>query len=51
MMAQSVYHATRQAIAAARADAGVTGWFELDGPLTVDTIQTACMVVPTELTF
>ena len=41
-LAASALFAAREAIASARADAGVSGWFELDAPLTVERIQQAC---------
>ena len=41
-LAASALFAAREAIASARADAGVSGWFELDAPLTVERVQQAC---------
>jgi xanthine dehydrogenase/oxidase len=41
-LASSVFFAIRHAVASARADAGLGGWFELDSPATVERIRTAC---------
>lgn len=41
-LASSVFFAIRYAIAAARSDAGLHGWFELDSPATVERIRLAC---------
>ncbi|XP_047736777.1 xanthine dehydrogenase 1 [Hyalella azteca] len=38
--------ALRQAIAAARQEAGVTGWFPMHTPMTVEAIQQLCLVEP-----
>ena len=46
VLANSVYFATKQAIMAARKDAGVSGFVALDGNLTVDIRQTSCLVCP-----
>jgi xanthine dehydrogenase/oxidase len=46
VLANSVYFATKHAIMAARKDAGVTGFVSLDGNLTVDVRQRACLVAP-----
>ncbi|CAL4088500.1 unnamed protein product [Meganyctiphanes norvegica] len=44
-----VVTALREAIASARADAGTTGWFTLDTPLTVEKIQQLCLVKPRQM--
>jgi xanthine dehydrogenase/oxidase len=41
-LAASALFAAREAITSARADAGVTGYFDLDAPLTVERVQQAC---------
>ena len=41
-LAASAFLATKRAILAARADAGVEGWFELDAPATVARVRDAC---------
>jgi xanthine dehydrogenase/oxidase len=41
-----IVFALQQAIAAARADSGVTGYFQLDSPCTVESVQSACLVNP-----
>lgn len=46
IVANSIYFAMRMAIRAARADAGVSGHFQLDVPSTVDVRQQACLVNP-----
>ncbi|KNC55293.1 aldehyde oxidase [Thecamonas trahens ATCC 50062] len=47
----SVFLALKNAIAAARADAGTTGFFAIDPPLTPAAIQQACLVSLKDLTF
>jgi xanthine dehydrogenase/oxidase len=42
VLSTSVFYAIRHAIASARAENGVTDWFELPSPATVERIQTAC---------
>jgi len=46
----SVMFALRMAITSARADAGITDWFQLDGPATVESIKTACAVTAARFT-
>lgn len=46
VLANSVYFATKQAIMAARKDAGVSGFVSLDANLTVDVRQRASLVDP-----
>jgi xanthine dehydrogenase/oxidase len=46
VLANTVFFAIKHAILAARADFGVTGWFELDSPATVARIHQACMIEP-----
>lgn len=41
-LASSVFFAARQAVSAARADAGLSGWFELDSPASVERIRCLC---------
>ncbi|KAE8737385.1 xanthine dehydrogenase 3 [Frankliniella occidentalis] len=41
-MACSVMFAIREAVAAARAEEGLTGWFQLDAPATAAAIRLAC---------
>lgn len=43
--------ALRQAVASARADRGVTGWFRMDTPLTIERLQQHCLVDPSQFTF
>jgi len=50
VLSTSVAMAVRQAVLAARVDAGHKDWFRLDLPLTPDVIQTACGVTETHLT-
>jgi xanthine dehydrogenase/oxidase len=45
VLANTVFFAIKHAVLAARQDAGVTGWFELESPATVERIQQACGVV------
>lgn len=47
-MSFGVVTALRQAISSARADAGVTGWFEMGSPMTVERIQQLCLVQPSQ---
>jgi xanthine dehydrogenase/oxidase len=44
VLAVSAFFALKQAILAAREDAGQAGWFELDAPATVARIREACLV-------
>jgi len=44
VLASSVFFAIKRAILAARSDAGVSEWFELDSPATVERVQQACLV-------
>jgi xanthine dehydrogenase/oxidase len=44
VLANTVFFAIKHAILAARADFGVTSWFALDSPATVERIQQACMI-------
>ncbi|MDQ4082324.1 MAG: molybdopterin-dependent oxidoreductase, partial [Actinomycetota bacterium] len=44
VLANTVFFAIKHAILAARADFGVTSWFELDSPATVERIQQASML-------
>lgn len=46
IVANSFYFALRMAVGAARADAGVTGHFDLAVPATVDLRQQTCLVNP-----
>lgn len=41
-LASAVFFAIKDAIIAARADAGHTGWFPLDNPATPERIRMAC---------
>lgn len=41
-LAASVMLAVRNAITAARADKGITGWFRMDTPATVEQVQLLC---------
>lgn len=49
VLAASVFFAIKHAILAARAEAGVTDWFELASPATVERIQQACLVNPNQM--
>ncbi|GEM_PF-2918390 len=40
------FFAIKRAVAAARADRGITEWFEFDAPATPDRIRAACAVGP-----
>lgn len=42
-LASSAYFAIREAVAAARQDAGVTGYFRFDSPATAARIRMACV--------
>ncbi len=44
VVANSVFFAIRQAVAAARKDRGHDSWFEFDAPATISRIQQACAV-------
>lgn len=46
ILSNSVVHAIRHAVGAAREDRGVRGHFELNLPATVDNVQAACLVEP-----
>ncbi|KAK3879999.1 hypothetical protein Pcinc_015481 [Petrolisthes cinctipes] len=46
----SVVMALRQAVTSARQDAGTTGWFQMDTPLTTDRLQRLCLVDASRLT-
>ena len=48
-LACSAFFALRDAIAARRADLGLSGVFDLPVPATIDVIQTACSVSASEL--
>jgi xanthine dehydrogenase molybdopterin-binding subunit B len=50
MLSISMFLAVRDAIASVRADAGVTGWFDLPTPASTTAIQIACGVKPQSLT-
>ncbi|CAL4095006.1 unnamed protein product, partial [Meganyctiphanes norvegica] len=50
-LSYSVALALRQAVTSAKADRGVTGWFRMDTPLTIEKIQQHCIVDPTQFTF
>lgn len=41
-LASSVFFAIRDAISSARLEEGISGWFELDSPATVERIRSAC---------
>lgn len=43
LLAMSVFFAAKAAAAAARADAGVPGWFQLDAPATPERLRLACV--------
>lgn len=42
-LASAVFFAIKDAIIAARADAGLSGWFPLDNPATPERIRMACV--------
>ncbi len=44
VLANTVFFAIKRAILAARADAGITDWFELPSPATPDRVRAACAV-------
>lgn len=44
VLSNTVFFAIKHAILAAREEQGVTGWFEMPAPATVQTIQTYCQV-------
>jgi hypothetical protein len=44
VLATSAVMAAREAIASARKDAGLTEFFQIETPLTVDRLQAACGV-------
>lgn len=46
VLSNSVYFATKMAIKSCRNDAGVTEYFSVDAPLTIDIRQTASLVTP-----
>ncbi|KAG0710872.1 Xanthine dehydrogenase [Chionoecetes opilio] len=46
----SVVMALRQAVTSARQDAGTTGWFQMDAPLTTERLQQLCLVAAGRLT-
>lgn len=43
-LAFSVVMALRQAVTSAREDAGTTGWFQMDAPVTYESLQQLCLV-------
>nr|XP_053653015.1 xanthine dehydrogenase/oxidase-like [Cherax quadricarinatus] len=49
-LAYSLVMAFRQALNSARQDAGTTGWFQIDAPLTVEKLEGLCLVDPSRLT-
>lgn len=51
ILSTSLLLAIRHAIAAARADRGLTGHFQFDLPATVDNVQSACSLDFTQLKF
>jgi xanthine dehydrogenase/oxidase len=48
ILCSSIWMAIKHAIASAREDRGVKGYFQLDLPATLDQIQKACLVDPFE---
>jgi xanthine dehydrogenase small subunit len=46
VLANTVFFAIKHAVLAAREDAGLDGWFELQAPATVEQVQLACSAVP-----
>lgn len=51
VLSNSVLYALRQAIASARQDRGQTGHFRLDLPASIDCVQEACLINPSEFKF
>lgn len=49
VLAATVFGAVKNAILAARTDRGEAGWFEVDGPLTVQRVREACLVEAKDL--
>jgi len=49
LLAASAFFAAKDAIAARRADAGLSGYFDLSVPATIDKIQTACAITVNDL--
>ncbi|XP_063842980.1 xanthine dehydrogenase/oxidase-like isoform X2 [Scylla paramamosain] len=49
-LAYSAVMALRQAVTSARQDAGTTGWFQMDAPLTYESLQQLCLVDVSRLT-
>ena len=47
-LAAAAFFAARQAIRSVRADSGVQADFDLDAPLTVEKLQQACLVSPSQ---
>jgi len=46
VLSHSIYFALKNAILSARADAGVTEYFDVDAPMTIDVRQLSSLVVP-----
>ena len=49
VLAATVFGAVKNAILAARQDRGEMGWFEVEGPLTVQRVREACLVEAADL--
>ena len=49
MLANTVFFAIKQAVAAARKEVGLTGQFTFDAPATVHKIQQACGFTPDKI--
>ena len=49
VLSSTVFFAIKHAILEARKDQGLTGWFDLESPATVERIQTACAVSAAQL--
>lgn len=49
-LSYSVLAALRQAVTSARQDAGTTGWFQMDTPMTTESLQQLCLVDAARLT-
>lgn len=49
VLSNTVFFAIKHAILAARQDRGLTDWFEMDAPATVEDIRTKCVVDTTDL--